>query len=205
LSEQPVDCQPRGRPPQALLGLVGIKNWLSSNLGRDFGRDAREAARRSQCLNNLKQIGLAMHNYHGTNDTFPPGYVSNTQVNQSTGQEIGPAWGWGSMQCPSRNGVTLMVPCSLASRGISTKNVDSFKQPIARSQPCDTMDEVWGEGPVCPVTKAMFYRGWPLAPLMVCIISFNRFRPGGLPEAMELLSGTKRQKGQKARSGQTFP
>ena len=58
---------------------------------------AREAARRSQCLNNLKQIGLAMHNYHGTHDTFPPGYISNTQGNQPTGQEIGPGWGWGAM------------------------------------------------------------------------------------------------------------
>jgi len=45
-------------------------------------QSAREAARRAQCVNNLKQIGLAIHNYHSSNDAVPP--AGSSQLNTDT-------------------------------------------------------------------------------------------------------------------------
>lgn len=60
-------------------------------------QSSREASRRLQCVNNLKQIGLALSNYESAHKVFPPGYVSEFDSN---GSDTGPGWGWASIILP---------------------------------------------------------------------------------------------------------
>ena len=86
-------------------------------------QQAREAARGSQCKNNLKQIGLALHNYHEIHNCLPPSYLTlpgggGLQGSPDpTNGDAGPGWAWGMMilpqmdQTPLYNAFNVNVPC----------------------------------------------------------------------------------------------
>ena len=62
-------------------------------------QQAREAARRSTCKNNLKQIGLALHNYHDTHGVFPPGWIGADAAGRPW-VDGGNGFGWAAMTLP---------------------------------------------------------------------------------------------------------
>jgi prepilin-type N-terminal cleavage/methylation domain-containing protein/prepilin-type processing-associated H-X9-DG protein len=55
----------------------------------------RESANRTQCVNNLKQIGLACLNYHDSKKAFPPGFVASASY-----PDTRPGWGWATFLLP---------------------------------------------------------------------------------------------------------
>jgi prepilin-type N-terminal cleavage/methylation domain-containing protein/prepilin-type processing-associated H-X9-DG protein len=100
---------------------------------------AREAARRAQCVNNLKQTGIALHNYHGANQVFPPGYVSNFDA---SGNDTGPGWGWAAMLLPPMEQKplydTINVNLPIESQTNSTSRLTVLSVFLCPSDPSQT-------------------------------------------------------------------
>jgi prepilin-type N-terminal cleavage/methylation domain-containing protein len=75
-------------------------------------QQAREAARRAQCRNNLRQLGLALHNYHDTAQAFPPGWVYD--ANRPAPSAPTNCWGWSAFILPHLDQATLYSQLNLS-------------------------------------------------------------------------------------------
>ena len=84
-------------------------------------QQAREAARRSSCKSNLKQIGLALHNYHDTFNKFPPGYISGAPAATATTAN---QFGWALQILPQVEQGPLFQKFSSAQNVTSTTAVN---------------------------------------------------------------------------------
>ena len=93
-------------------------------------QQAREAARRSQCKNNLKQLGLALHNYHGTHGIFPPGWVTRiTEPSYGNNRFGSGRFGWSMFILPFADQAAIYnlqtftadsIPNGSAANGLNT-------------------------------------------------------------------------------------
>jgi prepilin-type N-terminal cleavage/methylation domain-containing protein len=94
-----VNLSPRRRPGFTLIELLVVIAIIAILIALLLPavQQAREAARRTQCRNNLKQLGLALHNYHDNFNAFPPGWIGHTNGNTALPFS---GWGWSAMLLP---------------------------------------------------------------------------------------------------------
>jgi type II secretory pathway pseudopilin PulG len=89
-------CNRRGFTAIGLLVCVAVIAILVA-LILPAVQQAREAARRSTCKNNLKQLNIALQNYHDTFEVFPPGWMPGHPADPINAD----SWAWSVMLLPS--------------------------------------------------------------------------------------------------------
>lgn len=100
-------------------------------------QQAREAARRSQCKNNLKQIGLALHNYHDIFGAFPPGYVRFDTNANNYAHDVAAGeghWAWSAMILPQIDQAPLFNQLSVGNRSVGAA-MDAMLTQMQNGQP----------------------------------------------------------------------
>jgi prepilin-type N-terminal cleavage/methylation domain-containing protein/prepilin-type processing-associated H-X9-DG protein len=124
----------------------------------------REAAARLSCSNNLKQIGLALHNYHDAHLSFPPGYVS---AYDGSGDDTGPGWGWAAFILPQveqqglYNAARFDLPVEApANAGVRVARVKTYLCPsdaVPATWPAMRYDAAGNPtGTICDVASANY-------------------------------------------------
>lgn len=141
-------------------------------------QQARESARRTQCRNHLKQLGVALHNYHETNRVFPPAYVGAVGgpgtaygFSYPDDNSNGPSgFAWGTLllpqldQSPLYKSLNFSLPCwAPAHAQVAKKKLTTFLCPSATGGSDGFVVERWTTGssaapsnPV-PFSPALFF------------------------------------------------
>ena len=94
-------------------------------------QSAREAARRAQCVNNLKQIGLACHNYHDTVGSFPPEAINQTNYQ-------GTWWNWLAFSLPYMENAPLYNAINFSLPTYNPSNRTTVYQSLVSTFQCPT-------------------------------------------------------------------
>ena len=133
-------------------------------------QQVREAARRTSCANNLRQLGLAMTNYESAHQHLPPGYSSHPTRDGSVPSDVfidsatwdaAPGWGWSAHMLPFVEGNTIHD-------GLQ------FSEPIwlePHRQLCEATLPLF----LCPSTSG------PTSPVEVVDENENPYSPDGEP------------------------
>jgi len=161
---------------------------------------AREASRRAQCLNNLKQIVLAMHNYEGAFRCFPPGYITpgsgNGQIGtlpepftvdtitnggrtMTTVQQwyMAPEWGWHSFILSNMGEGTIQLDFAQPKFGPATNSPSVNEQYLRTTIPSY----------ICPSAKSLpnarpgsgASQGWAYGTYRGCMGAYDINNSGG--------------------------
>jgi len=118
-------------------------------------QSAREAARRAQCTNNLKQTGLALQNYHEARRQLPEGWLADSTVASGA---AGVGWGWASRILPyveedaTSRSIDLKTPIVSGSTTVLGKVIPGFLCPsdVAGGSPTFNIGTLGG---ACDHTK----------------------------------------------------
>ncbi len=125
---------------------------------------AREAARRSQCSNNLKQLALGLTAYHDAQRVFPSGYISDYDA---SGNDTGPGWGWAALMLPQieqgnlYNTINFRLPIEDPSNATPRlRQIPTFLCPTDEVEPfwnAETRDSAGNPtGIICQVAPANY-------------------------------------------------
>jgi prepilin-type N-terminal cleavage/methylation domain-containing protein/prepilin-type processing-associated H-X9-DG protein len=111
-------------------------------------QQAREAARRSACKNNLKQLGIALHNYHELQGKIPLGSTFTAGMVDATDQA---AWGWGSYLLPQMEQNSLYETMGVNDRTLEELLLDTDEWKLIQTNlagfrcPSDTAPDLNGQ------------------------------------------------------------